>query len=97
MIGPGAAMPRSRTFPRPNDRCTGGARGNQIAPREDRDRQGGGGGGGGGEGGEELAKKRQTDEERPIRGRGGVGREGGQQKGERGSAARLAPGITWLS
>jgi len=37
MIGPGA-MPRSRTFPRPNDRCTGGARGNQIAPRE-RDRR----------------------------------------------------------
>jgi len=48
----------------------------------------GGGGGGGGEGGEELAKKRQTDEERPIRGRGG-GWEGGRaakgREGQRGA------------
>jgi len=97
MIGPGAAMPRSRTFPRPNDRCTGGARGNQIAPREDRDRQGGG------EEEEEEKEERnwRRNAKRTKKGQygegGGVGREGGQQKGERGSAARLAPGITWLS
>jgi len=86
MIGPGA-MPRSRTFPRPNDRCTGGARGNQIAPARERDRQG--------EKEERIAKKR-ADEESSIGGRAEEGEEG-EGRGERGSAARLAPGITWLS